>query len=100
MSNAQEAITTIQNQALEAIKSGQAAAIEGVQAWSTAVAKLRPEGPGFNELPGAKDAVGDPSAIVDSVYDFAAQLMDLNKQFVHSLLAASQTVVETGTESK
>ena len=35
-------------------------------------------------------AVGDPSAIVDSVYDFASQLLTLNKQFVHQLLEAAE----------
>ena len=46
-----------------------------------------------------QDTIGDPAAIVDSVYDFAAQLMDLNKQFVHSLLEAGTTVVEGATEA-
>ena len=99
MNTAQDAVTAMQAQAIEAIKSGQHAAVEAVQAWTQAVTKLTPEVPGFAEVPGVKDTLGDPAAIVDSVYDFAAQLLDLNKQFVHSLLQASQTVVEA-TEKK
>lgn len=98
MSNAQESVTVMQAQALEAIKSGQSAAIEALQAWTGAVANLAPSFPAV-EVPGVKDTIGDPAAIVDSVYDFAAQLIDLNKQFVHSLLAVSQTSVKAA-ESK
>lgn len=94
MNNAQDFITTAQAQALEAIRTGQSAAIEAVQAWSQAVAKFTPEVPAAAQVPGVKETLGDPAAIVDSVYDFAAQLMDLNKQFVHSLLEASSTAVE------
>jgi hypothetical protein len=34
--------------------------------------------------------VGDPAEIVDGVYDFAAQLLALNKEFVHRLLEVSE----------
>lgn len=94
MNNAQDLITAAQTQALEAIRSGQQAAVEAVQAWSQAVAKFTPEVPVAAQVPGVKETIGDPAVIVDSVYDFAAQLMDLNKQFVHSLLEAGNTVVE------
>ena len=95
MNNAQEAVTAMQAQALEAIKTGQQGAVEAVKAWSSAAAKLTPEVPGLTEVPGVTDAVGDPTAIVDSVYDFAGQLLDLNKEFVHSLLKATQPLAET-----
>ena len=97
MNNAQESVTAMQAQALEAIKSGQSAAIEAVQAWSSAVANLAPNVPAV-EIPGVKDTLGDPAAIVDSVYDFAAQLIDLNKQFVHSLLQVSETAVKSADD--
>ena len=37
-----------------------------------------------------KAAFGDPAEIIDSVYEFAGQLLELNKKFVHDLLEASQ----------
>lgn len=98
MNTAQEAVTAMQAQALEAIKSGQQGAVEAVKAWSSAAAKLTPDVPGLTEVPGVRDTVGDPTAIVDSVYDFAGQLLDLNKDFVHSLLQATQPVAETISE--
>ncbi len=89
-SNPQDAIAALQAQALEAIKTGQAATVDAVTAWRDNVAKLTPNTPPV-ELPAEfKQAVGDPAQIVDSVYDFAAQLLDLNKDFVHKLLAASR----------
>ena len=97
MSNAQESVNVMQNQALEAVRSGQSAAIEALQAWSEAVANLAPKFPAV-EVPGAQDALGDPAAIVDSVYDFAGQLIDLNKQFVHSLLEVSQKATKVADD--
>ncbi|MDN5795828.1 MAG: hypothetical protein L0H79_08770 [Intrasporangium sp.] len=100
MDTAQDLITSAQAQALEAIRSGQAAAVEAVQAWGQAVAKFTPQLPTAARVPaGAEKVVGDPAAIVDSVYDFAAQLMDLNKQFVHSLLEAGTAATEAAEEA-
>jgi hypothetical protein len=89
MATAQDAITDLQAQALKAIKTGQEAAVEAVQAWSHAVAKVAPTPQSVREVPPfVATAVGDPSSIVDSVFDFAGQLLTLNKQFVHQLLEA------------
>lgn len=95
MNTAQDSVSAMQAQTLEAIKSGQQAAVQAMQAWTQATAHLTPEVPGLADVSGLKDRVGNPAAIVDSVYDFTAQLMQLNKEFVHSLLEAGQTVVES-----
>ncbi|MDN5804481.1 MAG: hypothetical protein L0H26_07855, partial [Microlunatus sp.] len=83
MQNAQnphEAMAAMQSQALDAIRTGQAATLEAVKNWNEAVAKMTPATPATPELPTElKDAMGDPSMIVDSVYDFAARLLELNK---------------------
>jgi hypothetical protein len=101
MKTAQDAITDLQAQALDAIKTGQEAAAEAVQAWSTAVAKVAPT-PQFvrNQPPFVAATVGDPTAIVDSVYDFAGQLLTLNKQFVHRLLEAVEPAEQTKASAK
>ncbi len=91
MQTPQEALAAMQSQALEAIKSGQSATLEALQAWREGVAKITPQAPAMPEVPAEfKQAVGDPAQIVDSVYDFAGQLLDLNKEFVHKLLAAAK----------
>jgi hypothetical protein len=96
MTNAQQSMTDLQAHALEAIKSGQAAAVEALQIWSQAVAKLTSEVPSA-PVPDLKDTIGDPAVIVDSVYDFAKELIDLNKAFVHQMLEASQTATDKVT---
>jgi hypothetical protein len=97
MTNAQQSMTDLQAHALEAIQSGQAAAVEALQIWSQAVAKLTPEVPSAPAVPNLKDTIGDPAVIVDSVYDFAKELIDLNKAFVHQMLEASQTTTDKVT---
>ena len=103
MATAQDAITDLQAQALNAIKTGQEAAAEALQAWSHAAAKVVPTPQSVREVPPfVAAAVGDPSAIVDSVYDFAGQLLTLNKQFVHQLLepaGAKQTKASAAEKS-
>lgn len=91
MQSPQEALAAMQSQALEAIKSGQAATLEALQAWREGVAKMVPQAPAVPEVPAElKQAMGDPAEIVDSVYDFASKLLEMNKEFVHKLLAASK----------
>lgn len=92
MATAQDAITNLQDQALEAIKSGQDAAVKAVHAWSDAIAKVTPGGAWpLGEFPsGVEETLGDPTAIVDSVYDFASNILALNKGFVHRLLEVTE----------
>ncbi len=86
----QEVTAAIQAQALEAIKAGQAATLDAIKKWNENVAQFSAGLPAAPEVPAeVKNAFGDPDQIVDSVYDFAAQLLELNKQFVHQLLDAS-----------
>lgn len=90
MQTPQEALASMQTQALEAIKTGQAATLDAVQAWRDGVAKVAPQSV-VPEVPSeVKQALGDPTEIVDSVYDFASQLLELNKEFVHKLLNATK----------
>jgi hypothetical protein len=101
MKTAQDAITDMQAQALDAIKTGQEAAAEAVQAWSNAVAKVAPTPQSVRDQPLFVAAtVGDTTAIVDSVYDFAGQLLTLNKQFVHRLLEAVEPAEQTKASAK
>lgn len=97
MATAQDAITNLQAQALDAIKTGQDAAVEAIQALRQALTNITPAPMrSVGDLfPNVGDTVGDPRAIVDSVYDFAAQLLKLNQEFVHRLLEASEPASTT-----
>lgn len=94
MTNAQDLVTSAQRQALEAIRSGQEAALDAIRSWHETAAKFRPEVPAGLQVPGVKESLGEPKAIVDSVYDFTGQLLELNKEFVHSVLEASSNTTE------
>ena len=88
--NPQEAVAAMQAQALDAIRTGQAATLEAIRAWNEQVAQFSVGAPAVPELPEEiTRALGQPEEIVDSVYDFAGKLLELNKQFVHQLLEAS-----------
>ncbi|HRW19869.1 MAG TPA: hypothetical protein P5181_13605 [Dermatophilaceae bacterium] len=101
MQNAQDAMTAMQEQALEAIKTGQAATLEAVKSWQETMAKMAPVAPAAPAMPAEMTAAwGDPKEIIDSVYDFAGKLLDLNKSFVHELLQASTAAAEKVADSK
>lgn len=90
--NPQDVVAQMQAQALDAIKSGQAATLEAVKKWNEQVAQFSasmPQVPTPEVPEEMRQAFGDPEQIVDSVYDFAAKLLELNKQFVHQLLEVS-----------
>ena len=88
--NPQDAVQAMQAQALEAIRNGQAATLDAIKRWNEGMAQFSAGMPAAPEVPAEmRNAFGEPEQIVDSVYDFASQLLELNKQFVHQLLEAS-----------
>lgn len=90
--SAQDAVKALQSQALEAIKTGQAATLDAIKKWNEGFAQYSTNLPPAPEVPvEVKQAFGEPQEIVDSVYDFAAELLELNKKFVHNLLEVSAT---------
>ena len=85
----QDAVKALQDQALAAIKTGQEATLDAIKKWNEGFAQYSVALPAAPELPTeVKQAFGEPQEIVDSVYDFAAELLELNKKFVHELLQA------------
>ncbi len=90
MDKQQEAVEAMQAQALESVKKGQAATLDAIRQWHEGMAKFAPSMPATPALPDeVKASIGKPEEIVDSVYDFASQLLELNKKFAHQLLEAS-----------
>lgn len=89
---AQDAVKALQAQALDTIKTGQQATLDAIKKWNEGFAQYSTNLPATPEVPAeVKQAFGEPNEIVDSVYDFAAQLLELNKKFVHDLLQVSAT---------
>ena len=87
---ASEFAQSIQEQTLTSIKQSQQAVVEAVHAWAQAVEKAVPESPSIpfaSELP-------TPQQIVQTSFDFAEQLLKVQREFAESLLAAAAPVID------
>lgn len=84
-----EAMNKLQEQALDAIRSYQTAALKTIEAWNEAYEKA-PANPSL----GMQTNV-DPADLVDSNYSFASQVLDLNQKFAHQLIDAAKSASET-----
>jgi hypothetical protein len=82
----------LQAQVLDGIRKSQEAVIEGMRTWAETVQQLVP-GTGQAALPRTAQL---PSAteVVDSVFDFAAQLLDAQRELAHSVLGATTAIGE------
>ena len=88
--NATEFAQQAQEQTLAAVRQSQQAIVEAVRVWAQAVEKAVPETPAVpfaNELP-------TPQQIVHTSFDFAEQLLKMQREFTENLLAAAAPVVE------
>ena len=83
----------IQAQVLDGIRKSQEAVVDGMRAWAETVQQLVPGGAQAAAVPGAGQL---PSAteVVDSVFDFAAQLLNAQRELAHSVLGATTAIGE------
>jgi hypothetical protein len=96
MADPKDPTQEIQAQVLEGIRRSQEAVIDGMRAWTETVQQLVPGGtkaaaPGGPQLPSAAE-------VVDSVFDFAAQLLNAQRELTHSVLGATAAVGERAQE--
>ena len=88
----------IQAQVLDGIRKSQEAVVDGMRAWAETVQQLVPGSaqtaavPGIGQLPSATE-------VVDSVFDFAAQLLNAQRELAHSILGATTAVSEQAQEA-
>jgi hypothetical protein len=80
----------LQAQVLDGIRKSQEAVIDGMRTWAETIQQLVPSTaqaavPRTGQLP-------TPTEVVDSVFDFAAQLLDAQRQLAHSVLGATTAV--------
>jgi hypothetical protein len=76
-------MATPQEQYLESLRSGQQAVMQAMEAWTVSAQKAF-GGP----RTGATGAV-DPDVVIDQVFDFAEQLLALQRRFAKSLAASA-----------
>jgi len=92
MADPKDTTQDIQAQVLDGIRKSQEAVIDGMRAWTETVQQLVPGSaqgvvPGGAQLPSAAE-------VVDSVFDFAAQLLNAQRELAHSVLGATTAVGE------
>jgi hypothetical protein len=88
----QDPTQELQAQVLDGIRKSQEAVIDGMRTWAETIQQLVP-----GTAQAAQPATGQlptPAEVVDSVFDFAAQLLDAQRQLAHSVLGATTAVGE------
>ena len=78
--------TAAQDQVLAAIKTTQAAILDGVRTWSSSVSNVMPKLPA---IPGL-DKLPNPTEGLELGFDFAERLLATQREFAVQLLSATQ----------
>jgi hypothetical protein len=80
----------LQGQVLDTIRKSQEAVVDGLRSWTEAAEQFVPKTAGW---PGAERY---PSAteLVDTAYDFAAELLKAQREFVHKAIEVTSPLYE------
>jgi len=93
-SNVAQELTT---EVLNTISKSQAAVVEAIETWTSAVRSIAPELPNVS-LPFA-DKVPTPQQVVSSAYDFAEQLLASQRKFAEDVLKATAPLLSASTSA-
>jgi hypothetical protein len=85
-----------QDQILAAIKTTQAAIVDGVRTWSSSVTAMMPAVPA---IPGL-DKLPKPADTLEMGFDFAERLLATQREFAEQLLGATQPPAEPAKAAK
>jgi len=83
------------NEVLNTISKSQAAVVDAIETWASAVQSIKPDLPEVN-LPFA-DKLPSPQQLVASAYDFAEQVLASQRKFAEDLLTATAPLLSVGT---
>jgi hypothetical protein len=96
MPTAKDPTQELQAQVLDGIRKSQEAVIDGMRTWAETIQQLVP-----GTTQAAVSRTGQlPTAaeVVDSVFDFAAQLLNAQRELAHSVLGATTAIGESARE--
>jgi hypothetical protein len=83
----------LQTQVLDGIRKSQEAVIDGMRTWAETIQQLVP---GTTQAASARtEQLPSPAEVVDSVFDFAAQLLAAQRELAHSVLGATTAIGES-----
>jgi hypothetical protein len=84
-----DAMTSIQEPFLDAMRQSQQAALTAFESWTKTVQQT------FGQATsGATTGTVDPNEVVDQVFDFAEKMLETQRQFAKNLMAASVSAAE------
>ena len=83
----------LQAQVLDGIRKSQEAVIDGMRTWAETIQQLVPST--TQAAVARTDQLPTPAEVVDSVFDFAAQLLNAQRELAHSVLGATTAVGES-----
>ena len=92
MADPKDTTQEIQAQVLDGIRKSQEAVIDGMRSWAETVQQLVPGSAQSAVLGGGQ--LPSPAEVVDSVFDFAAQLLNAQRELAHSVLGVTTAVGE------
>jgi len=87
----------VQEEILNTVRKSQAAVVEALETWVSAVQSITPELPDVN-VPFA-DKLPKPQELVASAYDFAEQLLASQRKFAEDVLHATAPMLATGHDA-
>jgi hypothetical protein len=82
------------NEVLNTISKSQAAVVDAIETWASAVQSIKPDLPDVN-LPFA-DKLPTPHDVVAGAYDFAEKLLASQRKFAEDLLKATAPLLPVG----
>src|SRR4029453_5641159 len=89
----------LQGQVLDTIRKGQEAVVDGLRSWTEAAEQLVPRTAAW---PGA-DRYPSPAELVDTAYDFAAELLKAQRDFLTKAIQVTtplyERIEEEGTKA-
>jgi len=92
--SAKDTAEDLQAQVLDGIRKSQAAVIEGMRTWTETIQQLVPQPASWPQA----EQLPTPTEVVDSVFDFAAQLLNAQRELAHSVLGATASIGERARE--
>lgn len=93
-STTKSAAEDLQGQFLETIRKGQEAVVDGLRSWTEAAGQFVPKSVPW---PGA-DRYPSPAELVDTAYDFAAELLKAQREFLHKAIQVTAPLYERTEE--
>ena len=90
MATTKTANDDLQGQVLDTIRKGQEAVVDGLRSWTEAAEQFVPRTAAW---PGA-DRYPSPAELIDTAYDFYAELLKAQRDFLHKAIQVTTPLYE------